>query len=251
VDTRQGRRGAAATLTRPPRVGLFDLRQYRLAPGRRDELIDLFDTYFVDGQEQVGIHVVGQFRDLDDPDRFVWLRAFDSSADRGTTLGAFYGGPVWQQHRDTANATMLDSDDALLLEPRHLTTACPRWGTPREAGDTDAVVGITVAYRGRALADADATLADDVALVLDATGATVVAVLTTSDTENTFPALPVRRDPALVWITRFDSEAALAEHARRLTAAADWRACLAGRLDDGRTRVQRLRLRPTRRSHLR
>jgi len=30
-------------------------------------------------------------------------------------LTCFYGGPVWKAHRDTANATMIDSDDVLLL----------------------------------------------------------------------------------------------------------------------------------------
>ncbi len=32
-------------------------------------------------------------------------------------LGAFYGGPVWREHRDKFNDTMIDSDDVLLLRP--------------------------------------------------------------------------------------------------------------------------------------
>ena len=32
-------------------------------------------------------------------------------------LAAFYDGPVWRAHRDEANATMIDSDDVLLLRP--------------------------------------------------------------------------------------------------------------------------------------
>ncbi len=52
---------------------IVELRQYTLREGRRDELIDLFDREFVETQEQLGIAVLGQFRDLDRPDRFVWL----------------------------------------------------------------------------------------------------------------------------------------------------------------------------------
>jgi hypothetical protein len=44
-------------------------------------------------------------------------------ASRKAGLAAFYGGPVWQRHREAANATMVDSDDVLLLRP---LTALPR-----------------------------------------------------------------------------------------------------------------------------
>ena len=52
---------------------VVELRQYTLHPGKRDVLIDLFDREFVETQEAVGIKVIGQFRDLDHPDHFVWL----------------------------------------------------------------------------------------------------------------------------------------------------------------------------------
>lgn len=55
------------------RYPVVELRRYTLHPGRRDVLIDLFDRELVESQEAVGMAVLGQFRDLDDPDRFVWL----------------------------------------------------------------------------------------------------------------------------------------------------------------------------------
>ena len=51
------------------------------------------------------MRIIGQFRDLDNPDRFVWLRGFPDMATRAQVLQAFYGGPVWKAHRDIANAT--------------------------------------------------------------------------------------------------------------------------------------------------
>ena len=56
------------------RYPVLELRQYTLRAGQRDVLIDLFDRELVETQEAVGMSVVGQFRDLDRPDRFVWLR---------------------------------------------------------------------------------------------------------------------------------------------------------------------------------
>jgi hypothetical protein len=50
---------------------IIELRQYTLHPGAREVLIELFDGEFVESQEALGMHVVGQFRDLDDPNRFV------------------------------------------------------------------------------------------------------------------------------------------------------------------------------------
>src|SRR6266545_1370511 len=101
---------------------VVELRQYTLRPGQRDVLIELFDRELVETQEAVGMQVIGQFRDLDRPDRFVWLRGFPDMQHRLAALEAFYGGPVWKEHRSTANATMIDVDDVLLLRPVSGTT---------------------------------------------------------------------------------------------------------------------------------
>ena len=53
---------------------VIELRQYKLHPGRRDELIALFEREFVETREADGIDLIGQFVALDDPDRFVLLR---------------------------------------------------------------------------------------------------------------------------------------------------------------------------------
>ncbi|HEU5251458.1 MAG TPA: NIPSNAP family protein, partial [Thermoanaerobaculia bacterium] len=52
---------------------VVELRQYTLHPGTREVLIDLFEREFVESQEELGMSVIGQFRDLDDTNRFVWL----------------------------------------------------------------------------------------------------------------------------------------------------------------------------------
>jgi NIPSNAP len=96
---------------------VIELRQYTLRPGARDVLFELFDRALAEGQEAVGIRMIGWFRDLDDPNNFVWLRAFSDMAARAQALEAFYGGPVWAEHRNDANATMIDSDNVLLLRP--------------------------------------------------------------------------------------------------------------------------------------
>lgn len=78
---------------------VVELRQYTLHPGQRDTLVTLFERELIESQEAAGIRVLGQFEDLDRPDRFVWFRGFAGMAGRHAALTAFYGGPVWAEHR--------------------------------------------------------------------------------------------------------------------------------------------------------
>src|SRR4051794_27790526 len=103
--------GGAGAFERHRRLGkdpdmIVELRRYTLREGRRDELIDLFDREFVETQEELGMAVLGQFRDLDRPDRFVWLRGFTDMQSRRAALETFYGGPGWQAQRGAAKAAL-------------------------------------------------------------------------------------------------------------------------------------------------
>ncbi len=68
---------------------IVELRQYTLHQGKRDALIELFDREFVESQEALRMKVIGQFRDLDDSNRFVWLRGFGDMNTRAAALQAF------------------------------------------------------------------------------------------------------------------------------------------------------------------
>jgi hypothetical protein len=55
---------------------VVELRQYTLKPGQRYVVIDIFEQHFIAAQEESGAQVIGHFRDLENPERFVWLRGF-------------------------------------------------------------------------------------------------------------------------------------------------------------------------------
>ncbi len=196
---------------------VFELRQYTLRPGRRDELIDLFEREFVETQEAVGMRLVGTFRDLDRPDRFVWVRGFADMPARRSALSAFYGGPVWATHGAAANATMIDSDDVLLLRPISPPTGFPETGTARPEADPDSgePAVVTAAVYPLPVND-DGFVADFEARIRPAVESALEAPIVTLHTEaaeNTFPALPVREgENVLVWFAAGGSR----DHARRL-----------------------------------
>ena len=83
---------------------VVELRQYTLYPGKRDTLIDLFERRFASELEASGMRLHGEFRDMDNPDRFVWIRGFPDMERRAQSLESFYGGAVWRWHRDVAMA---------------------------------------------------------------------------------------------------------------------------------------------------
>jgi hypothetical protein len=195
---------------------VIELRQYTLRPGRRDELIDLFDRELVETQEQTGMVVLGQFRDLDDPDRFVWLRGFPDMQVRHRALTAFYGGPVWAEHGPRANATMVDSDDVLLLRPGSPESGLtvrpaerPRAGSPAP----DRFVTATVWSFPPGRPDAHELVRDGLLPVLRETGPAPLAVLTTETAPSTFTRLPVRTgENVVVVITSYPGESAHRTH---------------------------------------
>jgi hypothetical protein len=157
-------------------TGVVELRQYTLLPGRRDELVEVFDRELVETQESCGMRVLGQFRDEDRPDRFVWLRWFPDLEARRAALTAFYGGPVWREHGPAANVTMVDWDDVLLLEPVRL----PEVGVRADGQRPPAPFWISVHQPGH--------------LPRDQTDDGTVGLLVTLKAENTYPMLPVRED---------------------------------------------------------
>jgi quinol monooxygenase YgiN len=235
---------------------VVDLRQYTLHPGQRDTLIDVFDEYFVEGQEATGMHIAGQFRDLDDPDRFVWIRGFADLPSRAAALTAFYGGPVWREHSATANETMIDSDNALLLKPIELRDGYPRLDSPRPPIGTtdlpDSVIAGAVYHRGGPDDGFVEFFTDHVVPALVASGAEPVAVLETLVAENNFPALPLRDEVVLTWFARFADDTAYDEHRRQLAESRVWQQRVLPELVCRSAKpVQGLRLRPTARSQFR
>ena len=202
---------------------VVELRQYTLHPGRRDELVDLFERELLEPQESAGIRVLGQFEDLDRPERFVWFRGFPDMAHRRESLSSFYEGPVWRKHRAQANATMLDSDDVLLLRPVH-----PRGGFPRRAGAVRPEPGsgrvlVRVFHRKPGAHDLLEFCRTRVSPALEGTGAQPLTWLETERARNDFPALPIReRADVVVCVSVLPDAEAVRRHLLLLHADLDW-----------------------------
>ncbi len=207
---------------------IMELRQYALHPGQRDVLIELFERAFIEPQEELGAEVIGQFRDPDDPDHFVWLRGFRDMEKRYAALQGFYGGVVWKEHREVANATMISSDNVLLLRPARPTSGFllnPSKRPPRGAQELSPglVVATIFYFEAPPAADFLAFFEGTLAPFLRRTGASILAYFVTEESANTFPALPVREgEQVFAWFSSFRSQEAYDEHVAALTRSHEW-----------------------------
>jgi NIPSNAP protein len=236
---------------------IVELRMYTLHPGRRDQLIELFEREFVETQEAIGIQLIGQFYDLDDPNQFVWLRGFNDMSARQASLHAFYSGPIWKAHREAANATMIDSDNVLLLRRVN-----PASGFSVKNGDRpprgsrafqDGFVATTIYYFNKpATSDFINYFENRIQPELAKSGGSILAYFVTDDSPNTFPGLPVREgEHVFVWFAGFQDQGAYKSHLARLRESKLWNDEIAKFLKtqlQGKPEV--LRLTPTPRSWL-
>ena len=236
---------------------IVELRQYTLYPGKRDVLMDLFDREFVESQEAVGMTLIGQFRDLDKPNRFVWLRGFRDMPSRAQALKDFYYGPVWKAHRDEANPTMIDATNVLLLRP-----ASPLSGfsvnikdRPKPgANEGSKGLVITTIYYFDAPVSADFVdfFEHTLKAAVTGSGASILGYFVTESSANNFPALAIRENEhVLVWFMRFVDQAAYERHATVLSRSRRWRSEISGELARRlKATPEVLRLSPTARSLL-
>ena len=208
---------------------VVELRQYTLHPGQRDVLIDLFNRKFIEPQEAVGIRVIGQFRDKDNADRFVWLRGFSDMPARAEALKSFYYGDLWKANRSAANATIIDNDNVLLLHPARADSGFAAATNPRVAADSiDIPKGFVIANLYYFDTPASADFLDFFEHTLKPefihNGATILGSFVSEHSANTFPALPVREgENVFVWFSLFADESAYEQYLVALEKSAPWR----------------------------
>jgi hypothetical protein len=207
---------------------IVELRQYTLHPGQRDAFIPMFEGEFIESQEAVGNTVIGEFRDLDKPDHFTWLRGFSDMPSRAAALQAFYGGDVWKANRDAANAFFIDTDNVLLLHAVRPQSAFNLDGakraTPGAARDPGGLLVATI-YAFAAPADEEffRYFEHDIKPALASAGIDVRAYYASETAPNNFPRLPVReKDHVFIWFALFKDEVDFAAHRTRLETVPAW-----------------------------
>jgi hypothetical protein len=97
-------------------AAVIEVRTYRAQSGQRDKLMELLRTRAVPVQQELGIRILGPFPSVDDPDTFVWLRAFPDAASRDPMKEAFYGGRPWLEELEPLMMPLIAEYGAVVVK---------------------------------------------------------------------------------------------------------------------------------------
>ncbi len=95
---------------------IVEVRSYRIKPGRRAEFIRFFETRCIPALRSHGMQILGPMLDVENPNKFVFLRSFPSLEERDRMKAAFYEGELWKNELEGIAMPMIDSYDVILCE---------------------------------------------------------------------------------------------------------------------------------------
>jgi hypothetical protein len=107
---------SGAAFTRTGGVMFVEFCTYRVKAGRRSDFMRFFETRCLPAIRAQGIRVLGPLVDLENPNRFVWLRSFPSLAERDRMKSAFHHSAVWVDELAPVVTPMLESWDFVICE---------------------------------------------------------------------------------------------------------------------------------------
>ncbi len=95
-------------------MSFYELRQYTVHPGKMDEWIEFMEGEIIPFQVSKGAVVCGSFRGETDNSVYVWLRRFESEAERARLYEAVYESDRWKNDIAPRLPAMIDRDAAVV-----------------------------------------------------------------------------------------------------------------------------------------
>ena len=74
---------------------LFELRQYRIKPGRQADWVEFMENVIIPFQQSKGMVILGSFTQEDDETVYVWIRRLIDEAEREAQYEAVYQSDEW------------------------------------------------------------------------------------------------------------------------------------------------------------
>ncbi len=86
----------------------FELRQYRTLPGQRAAWVRFMEEVIIPFQVAKGMVVVGSFVGQQEDDLYIWIRRFESEAERERLYKAVYESETWKNEIAPQISGMMD-----------------------------------------------------------------------------------------------------------------------------------------------
>ncbi|HTE34349.1 MAG TPA: hypothetical protein VK666_28410 [Chryseolinea sp.] len=231
-------------------IGVLELRNYVLRPGRREDFTRLFEEDLVQPQKALLGYPLGQYRVKDNDDNFCWFRGFANMQTRSAFLPSFYHGSIWTQYRAAANAMIINNDNVHLLKPIVLEhdSLVPAKGIDRALLYPGNKIAVVDFYTSNTKLDQLLkTFSRSYLAILDECGIHSYSLWISELEVNDFPQLPVFQDKnLLVAITFYENELDYAEKMKKVDSKTDQN--LRAALEDAITLKHTMILYPTKKT---
>jgi NIPSNAP len=77
-------------------MAFYELRQYKIRPGKMADWLHMMETEIIPFQAARGMVITASFRHETDDSVYIWMRRFESEADRVKLYAAVYEDPHWK-----------------------------------------------------------------------------------------------------------------------------------------------------------
>jgi hypothetical protein len=77
-------------------MAFYELRQYKVLPGKLEEWVKIMEEEIIPFQVAKGMVITGSFHGEADPSIYVWLRRFESEEQRAALYAAVYESDFWK-----------------------------------------------------------------------------------------------------------------------------------------------------------
>ena len=77
-------------------MSFYELRQYEIRPGKMDAWLELMENEIIPLQVSKGMVIAGSFRGETDDRVYVWIRRFESEAERERLYAEVYESDLWK-----------------------------------------------------------------------------------------------------------------------------------------------------------
>jgi hypothetical protein len=88
----------------------YELRQYRMRPGQRDNWVKCMEEEIIPFQVSKGMVIMGSFVGEEDEGLYVWIRRFESEEERKRLYKEVYESDYWKNEIAPKVPDMLDRD---------------------------------------------------------------------------------------------------------------------------------------------
>jgi hypothetical protein len=93
----------------------YELRQYTIKPGCMAEWVEFMEQEVVPFQISKGMLITGMYRGEQDDSLYVWMRRFDSEAQREALYEAVYESDYWKNEISPRVDQLLDRESIKVL----------------------------------------------------------------------------------------------------------------------------------------